>query len=123
MPQIEFTLPRGALSGDAIDGLMAELTTTLLRYEGAPDNEASREISWGYVHEVDRVYNAGAPLNGGSPKRCCIDSRWVKAGGSLRGKSPAGASSPSGSGRWEGSGGPTAGIGGGASSGLSHATE
>ena len=64
MPQIEFTLPRGALSGDAIDSLMGEMTTTLLRYEGAPDNAASREISWGFVHELDpgRVYNAGAPL-------------------------------------------------------------
>jgi len=68
VPQIEFTLPRGALSGDAIDSLMGEMTTTLLRYEGAPDNEASREISWGFVHEVDRVYNGGAPLDGGAPR-------------------------------------------------------
>jgi len=72
MPQIEFTLPRGALSGDAIDSLMGEMTTTLLRYEGAPDNEASREISWGFVNEVDRVYNGGAPLNGG-PARYRVD--------------------------------------------------
>jgi phenylpyruvate tautomerase PptA (4-oxalocrotonate tautomerase family) len=72
VPQIEFTLPRGALSGDAIDSLMGEMTTTLLRYEGAPDNEASREISWGFVHEVDRVYNGGAPLNGG-PARYRVD--------------------------------------------------
>jgi phenylpyruvate tautomerase PptA (4-oxalocrotonate tautomerase family) len=43
---------------------MADMTATLLRYEGAPDNPAAREISWGYVHELDpeRVYNAGAPL-------------------------------------------------------------
>jgi phenylpyruvate tautomerase PptA (4-oxalocrotonate tautomerase family) len=72
MPQIEFTLPRGALSGETIDGLMGEMTTTLLRYEGAPDNQASREISWGFVHEVDRVYNGGAPLNGG-PARYRVD--------------------------------------------------
>ena len=72
MPQIEFTLPRGALSADAIDSLMGEMTTTLLRYEGAPDNDASREISWGFVHEVDRVYNGGAPLNGG-PARYRVD--------------------------------------------------
>ena len=68
MPQIEFTLPRGALAGDAIDSLMGEMTTTLLRYESAPDNEASREISWGFVHEVDRVYNGGAPLNGAAAR-------------------------------------------------------
>jgi phenylpyruvate tautomerase PptA (4-oxalocrotonate tautomerase family) len=72
MPQIEFTLPRGALSGDAIDSLMGEMMTTLLRYEGAPENKASREISWGYVHEVDRVYNGGAPLNDG-PARYKVD--------------------------------------------------
>jgi phenylpyruvate tautomerase PptA (4-oxalocrotonate tautomerase family) len=72
MPQIEFTLPRGALSGETIDSLMGEMTTTLLRYEGAPENDASREISWGYVHEVDRVYNGGAPLNGG-PARYKVD--------------------------------------------------
>ena len=72
MPQIEFTLPRGALSGETIDGLMGEMTRTLLRYEGAPENDASREISWGYVHEVDRVYNGGAPLNGG-PARYKVD--------------------------------------------------
>jgi phenylpyruvate tautomerase PptA (4-oxalocrotonate tautomerase family) len=72
VPQIEFTLPRGALPADAIDSLMGEMTTTLLRYEGAPDNEASREISWGFVHEVDRVYNGGAPLNGG-PARYRVD--------------------------------------------------
>ena len=68
MPQIEFTLPRGALSGDAIDSLMGEMTTTLLRYEGAPDSDASREISWGFVHELDRVYNGGAPLDGGTAR-------------------------------------------------------
>jgi phenylpyruvate tautomerase PptA (4-oxalocrotonate tautomerase family) len=68
MPQIELTLPRGALGGDAIDSLMGEMTTTLLRHEGAPDNAASREISWGFVHEVDRVYNGGAPLNGAAPR-------------------------------------------------------
>jgi phenylpyruvate tautomerase PptA (4-oxalocrotonate tautomerase family) len=72
MPQIEFTLPRGALSGDAIDSLMGEMTTTLLRYEGAPDNDVSKEISWGYVHEVDRVYNGGAPL-GDRPARYRVD--------------------------------------------------
>jgi len=72
MPQIEFTLPRGALSGDAIDSLMGEMTATLLRYEGAPDNEVAREISWGYVLEVDRVYNGGALLNGG-PARYKVD--------------------------------------------------
>src|SRR4051794_4070065 len=68
MPQIELTLPRGALAGDAIDALMGEMTTTLLRYEGAPDNEASREISWGFVHELDRVYNGGSPLDGGAAR-------------------------------------------------------
>ena len=62
MPQIELTLPRGALADAAIDSVMAEATTTLLRWEGAPvDSPGAREVSWGYVHEVDRAYHAGLP--------------------------------------------------------------
>jgi phenylpyruvate tautomerase PptA (4-oxalocrotonate tautomerase family) len=71
MPQIELTVPRGALSDDAIDALMAEATTTLLRWEGAPtDSAGAREVSWGYVHEVDpaRTYHGGANARGGAPR-------------------------------------------------------
>jgi phenylpyruvate tautomerase PptA (4-oxalocrotonate tautomerase family) len=62
MPQIELTVPRGALPDDALDSVMADATTTLLRWEGAPvDSPGAREVSWGYVHEVDRTYHAGSP--------------------------------------------------------------
>src|SRR5215212_3353435 len=44
-----------------------------LRNEGAPDNDASREISWGYVHELDRVYNGGAPLADDASARYRVD--------------------------------------------------
>jgi phenylpyruvate tautomerase PptA (4-oxalocrotonate tautomerase family) len=71
MPQIELTVPRGALSDAATDELMAELTTTLLRWEGAPtDSPGAKELSWGYVHEVapERTYHGGANAAGGAPR-------------------------------------------------------
>jgi phenylpyruvate tautomerase PptA (4-oxalocrotonate tautomerase family) len=56
MPQIELTLPEGALDVATQDRLMNELTTTLLRIEGAPaDSSAALAISWGYVNEVPVV--------------------------------------------------------------------
>lgn len=64
MPMIELTLPAGALDKPAQDALMQELTTTLLRWEGAPpDGEAARSVSWGYVDErpAANVYRGGAP--------------------------------------------------------------
>jgi phenylpyruvate tautomerase PptA (4-oxalocrotonate tautomerase family) len=74
MPQIELTVPRGALSDAAIDRLMGEMTTTLLRWEGAPDSAGAREVSWGYVHEVarERTYHGGANA-AGEPARYRVD--------------------------------------------------
>ena len=70
MPLIELFVPEGALEADTRDRLVEELTTTLLRWEGAPDNEMSRAISWGYVHEVPagHQYVGGRPLDGGEPR-------------------------------------------------------
>ena len=70
MPQIELTVPRGALSDAATDDLMEQLTTTLLRWEGAPDTPAAREVSWGYVHEVapERTYHRGVNAAGDAPR-------------------------------------------------------
>jgi phenylpyruvate tautomerase PptA (4-oxalocrotonate tautomerase family) len=70
MPQIELTVPRGALSDAALDQLMGEMTTTLLRWEGAPDSPAAREVSWGYVHEVapERTYHGGANAADEAPR-------------------------------------------------------
>lgn len=71
MPQIELTVPQGALTHEALDALMAEATTTLLRWEGAPvDSAGAREVSWGYVHEVDpaRTYHGGDNAASGAPR-------------------------------------------------------
>jgi phenylpyruvate tautomerase PptA (4-oxalocrotonate tautomerase family) len=63
MPMIDLTLPEGALEPDARAEAVAELTEALLRAEGAPDNEATRAMSWAFVHELpqDAVNVGGAP--------------------------------------------------------------
>ena len=71
MPQIELTVPRGALTDAALDDLMGELTTTLLRWEGAPaDSAAAKEVSWGFVHEIapERTYHGGANAAAEAPR-------------------------------------------------------
>jgi phenylpyruvate tautomerase PptA (4-oxalocrotonate tautomerase family) len=71
MPQIELTVPRGALSDAALDGLMGEMTDALLRWEGAsPEWSRARDVSWGYVHEIEpaRTYHRGANAAGGAPR-------------------------------------------------------
>ena len=71
MPQIELTLPEGAFDAATQDKLMSELTTTLLRIEGAPAGSASAlAISWGYVNEVPagRHYQAGVPDTDGAAR-------------------------------------------------------
>lgn len=52
MPMIDLTLPKGALAPEARDKLVEDLTAALLRWEGAPDNPATRSISWAFVHEL-----------------------------------------------------------------------
>jgi phenylpyruvate tautomerase PptA (4-oxalocrotonate tautomerase family) len=52
MPMIDLTLPRDALAPEARAKLVDDLTAALLRWEGAPDNEATRSISWAFVHEL-----------------------------------------------------------------------
>src|SRR3954463_12076488 len=71
MPQIELTLPEGALDTPTIDSLMSDLTTTLLKLDGAPADSASAlAISWGYVNEVPggRHYQAGLPDDSGAAR-------------------------------------------------------
>jgi phenylpyruvate tautomerase PptA (4-oxalocrotonate tautomerase family) len=71
MPQIELTVPRGALTGVAVDDLMGQMTDTLLRWEGAnPEAPRAREVSWGYVHEIEpaRTYHRGESAAGGPPR-------------------------------------------------------
>jgi phenylpyruvate tautomerase PptA (4-oxalocrotonate tautomerase family) len=63
MPMIDLTLPEGALRDDAKGRLVEELTTALLKWEGAPDNEVARSLAWTYVDErpAGAINVAGAP--------------------------------------------------------------
>lgn len=51
MPMIDLTLPQGALSEDAKAKVVEQLTTSLIRFEGAPDNEYVRAIAWCFLDE------------------------------------------------------------------------
>lgn len=63
MPTMDLTYPAGALTADARDALTEELTTTLLRAEGAPNTEFFRNVTWLFLHELPsaHVISAGAP--------------------------------------------------------------
>jgi phenylpyruvate tautomerase PptA (4-oxalocrotonate tautomerase family) len=63
MPMIDLTYPEGALDPDARAEAIEKLTAALLRNEGATDNEATRAMSWGFVHELP----GGAVNVGGGP--------------------------------------------------------
>lgn len=52
MPMIDVTVPSGALEPAAAQRLTEELATVLLRWEGAPDTEFFRAITWVYWHEL-----------------------------------------------------------------------
>lgn len=64
MPMIDVTYPAGALTPEARQRLVDELTTALLRAERAPDTEFFRSITWAIVHEVpaEHIYSAGRPV-------------------------------------------------------------
>lgn len=51
MPMIELTVTEGALAEEAKQPLVEQLSRTLLRWEGAPYNERSAALSWGYLDE------------------------------------------------------------------------
>lgn len=63
MPLMDVTYPQGALSPDARDALIEQLTTVLLRAERAPDTEFFRNVTWVYAHELPaaNVYVGGRP--------------------------------------------------------------
>ena len=66
MPMIDLTLPAGALEPDVRAKLVDDLTAALLRGEGAPDNEATRSISWAFVHELPE---GGVNVGGRPPEQ------------------------------------------------------
>ena len=61
MPMLDAYIPSGALSPEAEDRLLADLTDLLITHEGAdPTNEQVRSIAWLFVHRPEAVYVAGA---------------------------------------------------------------
>jgi phenylpyruvate tautomerase PptA (4-oxalocrotonate tautomerase family) len=52
MPKLDLTIPADTLSDDAKQALTRELGATLLHWEGAPDTEFFRSITWGHLHEL-----------------------------------------------------------------------
>ena len=67
MPMIDLTVPQGAVDAHA---LIDDLTKTLLKWEGVPDNPVADGISWGYVHEVaPGAHHVGHQANDDGPAR------------------------------------------------------
>ena len=65
MPVIDLTMPSGSLTDHAKAELMATLTRTLLKWEGAKSgNEAAESIAWTFLHEPALVTVAGRPAQG-----------------------------------------------------------
>jgi phenylpyruvate tautomerase PptA (4-oxalocrotonate tautomerase family) len=63
VPRVELTFPAGALSDSAKRELPQQLAEAMLRWEGAPDTEFFRSISWVHVHELPAgaVFTADGP--------------------------------------------------------------
>jgi phenylpyruvate tautomerase PptA (4-oxalocrotonate tautomerase family) len=61
MPMLDAYIPAGALSADAEERLLEQLTDVLITHEGAdPTNPQVRSIAWLFVHRPEAVYVAGA---------------------------------------------------------------
>lgn len=52
MPQISLTVPVGALTDLGRTTIQGDLARTLLKWEGAPDNDFFRAQAWTYLHEL-----------------------------------------------------------------------
>jgi phenylpyruvate tautomerase PptA (4-oxalocrotonate tautomerase family) len=52
MPKLDLTIPSEALSDDDQQELARELGATLLHWEGAPDTDFFRSITWAHVHAL-----------------------------------------------------------------------
>jgi phenylpyruvate tautomerase PptA (4-oxalocrotonate tautomerase family) len=64
MPQLDVTIPAGALAPEAERALLAELTDILLVHEGAdPADPRARAIAWVWLHRPEAVFVAGAPAD------------------------------------------------------------
>jgi phenylpyruvate tautomerase PptA (4-oxalocrotonate tautomerase family) len=65
MPYLQVTYPAGALDPTVRPRLAEDLTTTFMRWEGAPDNDFFRAACWVYFNEMpaDAVNRGGAPAS------------------------------------------------------------
>ncbi len=62
MPMLDVYIPEGALSAQAEQKLLAQLTDILLKHEGAdPSNPLARAIAWVFLHRPAALFVAGAP--------------------------------------------------------------
>jgi phenylpyruvate tautomerase PptA (4-oxalocrotonate tautomerase family) len=52
MPKLELTIPAETLDDEAQGQLARDLGAALLRWEGAPDTEFFRSITWAHVHAL-----------------------------------------------------------------------
>ena len=60
MPMIDIKFPKGALDESTRAALADRLTTTLLKWEKAPDNDFTRAITWIYFDERE-LHVTGGP--------------------------------------------------------------
>ena len=61
MPMLDAYIPAGALSQQAEQQLMSDLTDLLLRHEGAdPNDPRARGLAWVFLHRPVDIYVAGA---------------------------------------------------------------
>ena len=61
MPLIDFSYPAGTFESATLATLLDELAGTMLHWEGAPDNEFFRSITWVYPHERTPVIGGRVP--------------------------------------------------------------
>jgi phenylpyruvate tautomerase PptA (4-oxalocrotonate tautomerase family) len=52
MPKLELTIPAESLSEEGRQELARDLGAALLRWEGAPDTDFFRSITWAHVHAL-----------------------------------------------------------------------
>jgi phenylpyruvate tautomerase PptA (4-oxalocrotonate tautomerase family) len=52
MPKLDLTIPADTLTDDRKQELARELGATLLHWEGAPDTDFFRSITWAHLHEL-----------------------------------------------------------------------
>lgn len=76
MPKIQLTVPAGALTDEGRATVQADLARTLLKWEGAPDDDFFRSLSWSYLNELP----AGAQITAADTEARFLVDVTVPAG-------------------------------------------